>query len=130
MGSSYISDSQAGALFTFSPAPGGQTTTILVRAGVSFISTAQACSNAQAEINDFGFDIVHTQNRAQWNDLLGRIQVDTTNVPLETVQLFYSSVLVFFLPFLVTTEMMSSSIEHIYHQLIVSGCSLSTDDLT
>jgi len=81
-----------GALFTFNPNPNNGPTTILARVGVSFISSAQACQNAQAEIPDFNFDGVHAANRAQWNDLLGRIQVDTTNVDLETTQLFYSSV--------------------------------------
>lgn len=81
-----------GALFTFTPNPNGGPTTILARVGVSFISSAQACQNAQEEIPDFNFDSVHAANRAQWNDLLGRIQVDTTNVNLETTQLFYSSV--------------------------------------
>ena len=81
-----------GALFTFSPAPAGNTTTILVRVGVSLISSSQACTNAEEEIPDFDFDSVHAANRAQWNELLGRVQVDTTGVPLETVQLFYSSV--------------------------------------
>ncbi|KAF8965760.1 glycoside hydrolase family 92 protein [Flammula alnicola] len=84
--------SEMGALFTFSPAPGGQATSILARVGVSFISSAQACANAQEEIPDFDFDNVHASNRAQWNDLLSRVQVDTTGVDLETTQLLYSSV--------------------------------------
>ncbi|KAF5328370.1 hypothetical protein D9619_013241 [Psilocybe cf. subviscida] len=83
--------SEMGALFTFAPNPNNGPTTILARVGVSFISSAQACQNAQQEIPDFNFDAVHAANRAQWNDLLGRIQVDTTNVDLETTQLFYSS---------------------------------------
>jgi putative alpha-1,2-mannosidase len=82
---------ELGALFTFEPAPNGKTT-ILARVGVSFISTGQACANAEEEIPDFDFDKVHSDARAQWNDLLGRVQVDTTGVPKETVQLFYSSV--------------------------------------
>ena len=88
---------EMGALFTFSPAPTGKTTSILVRAGVSFISSAQACANAEEEIPDFDFDNVHAANRAQWNELLGRVQVDTTGIDLETVQLFYSSVSSFLL---------------------------------
>ena len=84
--------SEVGALLTFPPSSGGGKTTILARVGVSFISRAQACSNANSEIPDFNFESVHSANRAQWNELLGRIQVDTTGVPIETVQLFYSSV--------------------------------------
>lgn len=83
---------QLGALFTFAPAPGGKKTTILARVGVSLISSAQACANAEEEIPDFDFERVHRESRAQWNDLLGRVQVDTTGVPRETVELFYSSV--------------------------------------
>jgi putative alpha-1,2-mannosidase len=84
--------SEVGALLTFSPAPGGGKTTILARVGVSFISSAQACSNANSEIPDFNFEGVRSASRAQWNDLLGRIQVNTAGVPTQTVQLFYSSV--------------------------------------
>jgi predicted alpha-1,2-mannosidase len=82
---------QLGALFTFSPAPAGTPTVILARVGVSFISSEQACSNAEEEIPDFDFDGVHTAARAEWNELLGRVQVDTTNVTTETLQLFYSA---------------------------------------
>ncbi|KAL0946279.1 hypothetical protein HGRIS_012530 [Hohenbuehelia grisea] len=82
---------QLGALFTFAPSPGRKSTTILARVGVSLISTEQACANAEAEIPNFDFDKVHNDARAQWNDLLGRVQVDTASVPRETVSLFYSS---------------------------------------
>ena len=86
------SATELGALLTFSPAPNGMETSILVRVGVSLISTQQACTNAQAEIPDFDFERVHRESRAQWNQLLGRVQVDPTGVPTETLQLFYSSV--------------------------------------
>lgn len=82
---------ELGALFTFSPAPSGKTT-ILARVGVSLISSEQACANAEEEIPDFDFERVHRESRAQWNDVLGRVQVDMTGVSKETVQLFYSSV--------------------------------------
>ena len=66
---------------------------------MSLISREQACKNAEEEIPDFDFERVHKENRAQWNELLGRIQVDATGVPMDiagftvdTVQLFYSSV--------------------------------------
>ncbi|KAF8624708.1 hypothetical protein AX17_007039 [Amanita inopinata Kibby_2008] len=83
---------QLGALFTFNPAPGGGETKILARVGVSLMSSDQACANAEAEIPDFDFNRVQSENRAQWNDLLGRFQVDMTDVPRDTVELFYSSV--------------------------------------
>ncbi|KAG6810816.1 hypothetical protein H0H92_010206 [Tricholoma furcatifolium] len=82
--------SEVGGLLTFAPAPQG-TTSILVRVGVSFISSAQACANAEEEIPDFDFESVQQESRAQWNDILTRVQLDTTGVDSETVQLFYSS---------------------------------------
>lgn len=66
-------------------------TSILVRAGVSFISSDQACANAESEIPTFDFDSVRQAAFDEWNGLLGRIQVQTTDVEPEIVQLFYSS---------------------------------------
>ncbi|GBE89826.1 Uncharacterized secreted [Sparassis crispa] len=81
---------QLGAMFTFTPNANG-TTSILARVGVSFISSAQACSNAEEEIPDFDFEGVRSASRAQWNDILARVQVDPQGVDSETVVLFYSS---------------------------------------
>lgn len=86
-----IYSGSSGALLTFQPATNG-TTSILVRVGVSFISSAQACSNAEEEISDWDFERVHSNALAQWNELLGRVQVDPTGVEEEKIQLFYSSV--------------------------------------
>ncbi|KAG6844803.1 hypothetical protein H0H87_003629 [Tephrocybe sp. NHM501043] len=83
--------SEMGGLLTFPPAPNGGKTAILVRVGVSFISSSQACANAEEEIPNFDFEGVHKAARAQWNDLLGRVQVDTAGVEKATVELFYSS---------------------------------------
>jgi putative alpha-1,2-mannosidase len=68
------------------------TTTILARVGISFISTAQACSNAEAEIGDWDFARVVNDSEDQWRDILSRVQVDTENVDDDTVTLLYSSV--------------------------------------
>ncbi|KZT08230.1 glycoside hydrolase family 92 protein [Laetiporus sulphureus 93-53] len=81
---------ELGALFTFPPNPNG-TTSIQARAGVSFISAEQACSNAEEEIPDWDFDAVQSAARAEWNDILGRVQVDPDGVDSEIVELFYSS---------------------------------------
>ncbi|TCD69013.1 hypothetical protein EIP91_009076 [Steccherinum ochraceum] len=83
--------SQIGALLTFTPRANGNTP-ILARAGVSFISIDQACRNAEEEIPDFDFEAVHTAARAEWNELLSRIQVKMDNVDPEITELFYSSV--------------------------------------
>ncbi|KAL0565603.1 hypothetical protein V5O48_016419, partial [Marasmius crinis-equi] len=79
-----------GALFAFNP-PSTGPTKILARVGVSFISSDQTCANAEEEIPDFDFDRVHTENRAAWNDILGRVQVDPEGVDEDAVKLFYSS---------------------------------------
>lgn len=67
--------SEIGALIAF---PHG-TTTILVRTGVSFISSDQACANAESEIPDFDFDAVSAASRAEWNKLLGTVKVELAN---------------------------------------------------
>ncbi|KIY53187.1 glycoside hydrolase family 92 protein [Fistulina hepatica ATCC 64428] len=84
-------DNELGALLSWGP-PADNEPVILVRVGVSFISAEQACSNGVDEIPDFDFDSVHAASRSQWNDILTRFQVDTTNVSNEIVQLFYSSI--------------------------------------
>jgi putative alpha-1,2-mannosidase len=86
-----VGANEVGALLEFAPASSG-TTAILARVGVSLISVDQACANAEEEIPNFDFDTTENQARAQWNDILGRVQVDITGVPNETVQLLYSSV--------------------------------------
>jgi putative alpha-1,2-mannosidase len=83
--------SQMGGLLTFKPNPSG-TTSILARVGVSFISVNQACSNAESDIPDWDFDGIRKTSWSAWNELLGRIKIDTTNVDDKTAILFYSSV--------------------------------------
>jgi hypothetical protein len=68
------------------------TTTILARVGVSFISTSQACKNAESEIPDFDFEKVWADSRDAWAALLERVVVDDEGVEPETVDLLYSSV--------------------------------------
>lgn len=85
--------SQLGANLTFPPHPDPLAhTMILARVGVSFISTAQACSNAESEIPNFDFNGTVANVRGEWGELFGRITVDTEAVASEGVELFYSSV--------------------------------------
>ncbi|EJD08450.1 uncharacterized protein FOMMEDRAFT_101848 [Fomitiporia mediterranea MF3/22] len=82
---------EAGALLAFTtPSPVTQRT-ILARFGVSFISTDQACSNAEAEIPDWDWDIVQNASVAKWEDVLSRIEIDTKKEDVEVVELLYSS---------------------------------------
>ncbi|KAF9229643.1 glycoside hydrolase family 92 protein [Gyrodon lividus] len=84
---------EMGALLSFTPSSNSseETTTILARVGVSFLSSDQACYNAESEIPNFDFDGTWTTARNAWNDLLSRIQVDTQGIDSEIVDLFYSS---------------------------------------
>ncbi|KAN0133092.1 Glycosyl hydrolase family 92 domain containing protein, partial [Lactarius tabidus] len=79
-----------GALLTF-PGLKRAPTDILVRSGVSLISAKQACDNAEAEIPDFDFTNVANAARAQWDDLLGRVQVEIAPGQEDLRLLFYSS---------------------------------------
>ena len=83
--------SELGALLGFNQNGANQETGILVRVGMSFISTDQACANAEEEIADFDFEGTRAAARAEWNDLLGRVQVETDGVDDDTIELFYSS---------------------------------------
>ena len=66
---------------------------ILVRMGMSFISPDQACSNAEEEIPSFDFEDVSQSSVSQFETLLNRIRVDSTDVTDDMLVLFYSSVL-------------------------------------
>lgn len=68
--------SELGALFTFP----SNTTSVLVRTGVSFISSDQACSNAESEIPDFDFEATQAAARQAWNEVLGNVNVELFDV--------------------------------------------------
>ncbi|KAI0687903.1 glycoside hydrolase family 92 protein [Cytidiella melzeri] len=78
---------QSGALFSFSGTP----QEVLIRVGVSFKSTAQACSNAESEIGTSSFDEIVAQSQALWNEKLSKIEVDVANTPLNVTEMLYSS---------------------------------------
>ena len=78
---------EAGALLQFSG-----TSTILARFGVSFISTDQACSNAETEVPDWNWDSVQDASQQAWENVLTRIETNTTSENATVVELLYSSV--------------------------------------
>ncbi|KAF8267730.1 glycoside hydrolase family 92 protein [Lactarius quietus] len=82
--------SPLGALLTF-PALERAPTDILVRSGVSLISAEQACENAETEIPNFDIITVANAARAQWNDLLSRVEVEIAHGQEDLRVLFYSS---------------------------------------
>ncbi|KAF8193206.1 glycoside hydrolase family 92 protein [Mycena galopus ATCC 62051] len=87
----YSWGSEHGGLLSFPQDTDSKTTTILARVGISFISTAQACTNAEEEIPDWDFSRVVSDSETQWRDILSRVQVETENVDPDTVTLLYSS---------------------------------------
>lgn len=63
---------------------------ILTRVGVSFISVAQACQNAETEIPDFGFDNTRKAAEDAWREKLSVIEVDATGVSKMLQTVFWS----------------------------------------
>lgn len=63
---------------------------LLVRVGMSFISTAQACSNAEKEIPTFDFDGVRSAAESAWREKLSVVSVDATGVSPSLQHTFWS----------------------------------------
>ncbi|KAG5341467.1 hypothetical protein C0989_010224 [Termitomyces sp. Mn162] len=68
-----VSPIQAGALLSFN------SSTVLARFGVSFISAQQACANAEKEIPDWDWDRVEDASRNAWEEVLGRVETHLQN---------------------------------------------------
>lgn len=78
----------AGAYVQFQPpAEDGE---ILARVGLSFISTQQACANAEREVPGFDFEGVRADAEEAWREKLGHVTVDSTNVDTSLQRLFWS----------------------------------------
>ncbi|TVY87384.1 putative secreted glycosidase, partial [Lachnellula willkommii] len=65
---------------------------ILTRVGVSFISVAQACHNAETEIPDFGFEKVRKSAEDAWRTKLAVVEVDATGVDDNLQTVFWSGI--------------------------------------
>ncbi|EEY22009.1 conserved hypothetical protein [Verticillium alfalfae VaMs.102] len=63
---------------------------IFARVGVSFISSAQACHNAEEEIPEVDLDTVEAEARAVWADKLSSVSVDAVGVSTELQTVFWS----------------------------------------
>ncbi len=61
---------------------------IMVKIGISAISTANALKNLDAEIPDWDFDKIVEQTRAKWNEEIQRMTIEGTQEEKET---FYTS---------------------------------------
>ncbi|KOS17711.1 putative glycosidase [Escovopsis weberi] len=80
----------AGAWVRFHPPSSGDQ--IMVRVGLSFISSVQACSNAEREVPDFGFEQVRQAAEDAWRDKLSVIEVDATGVGEPLQRSFWSGI--------------------------------------
>ncbi|KAH0578989.1 hypothetical protein H2248_003166 [Termitomyces sp. 'cryptogamus'] len=80
-----VSPIQAGALLSFN------SSTVLARFGVSFISAQQACANAEKEIPDWDWDRVEDASRNAWEEVLGRVETHLQNENATVLELLYSS---------------------------------------
>lgn len=78
---------ESGALFSYE----GDPTEINMRVGVSFVSTEQACANAESEVGDASFEDIVAQSKALWNEKLSKIELDIANTPANVTEMFYSS---------------------------------------
>ncbi|KAJ7097271.1 alpha-1,2-mannosidase, putative subfamily [Mycena belliarum] len=83
------SHAPAGVLMGFAP---GSASTLNVRMGISWTSTAKACAYGEEEIPDIeAFEDVRAAARAKWNEVLSTVEVDNTGVSNESQVLFWTS---------------------------------------
>ena len=62
-----------------------------IRVGVSFLSEAQACANAESEIGTATFEEIVARSKALWNEKLSRIEIDLPRTPPNVTEMLYSS---------------------------------------
>ncbi|KAJ7105408.1 glycoside hydrolase family 92 protein [Mycena crocata] len=78
---------QSGALFSFD----GNPKQVNIRVGISFVSTDQACANAESEVGSASFEEIEAQAKVLWNEKLSKIEIDVPNTPANVTEMLYSS---------------------------------------
>jgi putative alpha-1,2-mannosidase len=78
-----------GAYVQFEPPESNQ---IVVRVGLSFFSTDQACANAEREISGFDFESTRAEAEDAWRNKLEYVSVENTNVNASMQRLFWSGI--------------------------------------
>jgi len=68
--------------------PSHRPLTLMIKSGLSTVSSAKACANYRAEMPEWNFQRVRKAARNSWNDLLKTVQVSGTE---ERKQLFYTA---------------------------------------
>ncbi|KAK3722648.1 hypothetical protein LTR37_002218 [Vermiconidia calcicola] len=65
---------------------------VLVRVGLSFISSQQACKNAESEIVDFDFAKTATAAHKAWEDKFSVLEINTDGASEEMLTIFWTGV--------------------------------------
>lgn len=81
-----------GGAFNMFKTAGDKDNGILVRVGVSLISTDQACSNAADEIPTGDFEAVKATAETAWRNKISTITVSTTGIDKDSLTNFYSGI--------------------------------------
>ncbi|KAJ8082572.1 hypothetical protein PM082_008427 [Marasmius tenuissimus] len=82
---STVSKIQAGGILSFN------SSIVTARFGISFISSDQACKNAEAEVPDWDWEAIQAASKSKWEEVLQRVQVDTDIEDESVVEMLYSS---------------------------------------
>lgn len=78
---------QSGALFSYE----GNPEEVILRVGISFVSTDQACANAEEEIGTSSFEEIQKASKALWQEKLSKIEIDVVNTLPNVTEMLYSS---------------------------------------
>jgi putative alpha-1,2-mannosidase len=74
--SAAVEDSTVGAWVTFNSRKGNA---LILKVGISFVSTDNARQNLDAEIPGWDFEMVRAESRSVWNEELSRIRVESSS---------------------------------------------------
>jgi putative alpha-1,2-mannosidase len=97
-GNASVKDLEISRGINSAPLPGGafnrftSSAPVTVRVGLSFRSSDQACSIAEAEIPDFDFETTHNAAAVAWRSKLSPITVSTSGVDTSLITNFYSGI--------------------------------------
>jgi putative alpha-1,2-mannosidase len=80
------------AAFVQFHAPENEDNQILVRVGISFISTEQACGNAEREQPDFDFAGTVAAAESAWEEKLSVVEISTEGVDKDMEVIFWSGI--------------------------------------
>lgn len=127
-GSTDVKDLKISRSINGFPLPGGafvrfqDSSPVLARVGLSFISSEQACQLAEDEISDFDFEGTQHIARAAWDEKMSPITVEPRGVDSSVLTNFYSGKLIGDeLPSMILTQ--NRHLSDIYESTELHGCS-------